>query len=374
MKGKKNILFIANSLHFGGAEKHVVSLLNGLNDKKFNQFLCCLKDDKSLLPQIQKDRVKDICFLHVSHKLDLNSIRKLANYIYNKKIDIVVCINQYPMIYGLLAEKIARKSAKVIVIFHRTLIYKFKDRLQLLLYRFFFKRCDCVVFVSKNQGKYWLNEKHLKTKKTVVIQNGIDCNYFDFKLNGDQRRQLLQQLNFSNIDYIVGLCGTLRHEKFHIDGIEAIEKVRKKGLNVKFLIIGDGPERERIEQHISKKGLENVVAITGFQEDVRPFIVLCSCMIITSHSETFSIAALESMNMGKPMIMTDIGGASEQIEHGKTGFLYQKGDIESLANYILKLSSQVLRKQMGSEALKSVRKSYSLEKMLNNYEELFQVL
>jgi len=374
LKNKLNILFIVTSLHFGGAEKHVVTLLNGLSRINSNFFLTFLKEDDSLLPQIKKDRLKEILFCHISSKLDLSCIRKLAYYIDSHDIDIVLCTNQYPMLYGVLAEKFAKKSAHVLIIFHTTLLMAFKDRLQMFIYRSFFKRCACVIFVSKNQEKYWLEKKHLPVQKSIAIQNGIDIKHFEFQLDSDQRHQLLQQLNFSNDDYIVGLCAALRYEKYHIDVIDAVAKARSKGVDVKFLIIGDGPERGNIERHVSMRKLADAVVITGFQEDVRPYIALCGCMVIASHSETFSIAALESMAMGKPMIMTDIGGASEQIEHGKNGFLYEKGDVEALTNYILQMSSKDLREQMGQQAFKSVREKFSLERMLKKYEDLFQNL
>ena len=116
MGEKKNILFIVNSLQFGGAEKHLVSLLNGLSDKKFNFFLACLKDNNSLLPQIRKERLTDRLYCHVTSKFDLGFIRRLAGYIDNHQIDLVVCINQYPMLYGVLAEKFASKAVPVIIV------------------------------------------------------------------------------------------------------------------------------------------------------------------------------------------------------------------------------------------------------------------
>ena len=367
-------MFIVNSLQFGGAEKHLVSLLNGLHIPRFKLYVACLKKDDSLLPLIKKDRVQELFSCNVSHKVDFNSIRQLAARIEKLNIDIIVCINQYPMFYGVLAEKFAKISPNVLVIFHTTLIFTLKERLKLLLYRYFFKRCDGVVFVSKNQENYWLLKKHLTVSKAITIQNGIDINYFDFQLENEQRIQLQQQFNFSQDDYIVGICAALRYEKYHGDVIDAVKKLRVRGENVKLLIIGDGPERQRIVDYIALRHLEDDIIITGFQEDVRPYLALCDCMVIASHSETFSIAALEAMAMEKPMIMTDIGGASEQIEHGKNGFLYPKGDIETLAHYIQQLSADDLRMRMGREALRSVQENFSSEIMVEKYENLFETL
>ncbi|MFC1818792.1 glycosyltransferase, partial [Thermodesulfobacteriota bacterium] len=131
-----------------------------------------------------------------------------------------------------------------------------------------------------------------------------------------------------------------------------------------------GPERNNIESQIKALGLNNDVIITGFQEDVRPFISLCDCMVITSHSETFSIAALEAMAMEKPMIMTNVGGATEQIDHGKNGFIYAPGDVNALADYMSQLFATALRKKFGRSALHTVKSEFSLDKMINKYENL----
>ena len=83
------------------------------------------------------------------------------------------------------------------------------------------------------------------------------------------------------------------------------------------MIIGDGPLREAIERDVARLGLSGEVRITGFQSDVREWLTACDVVALLSTAiETFSIAVLEAMAMGKPMIMSDIGGAREQVEHG----------------------------------------------------------
>ena len=74
--------------------------------------------------------------------------------------------------------------------------------------------------------------------------------------------------------------------------------------------------------------------------------------------------------MGKPLIMTEVGGATEQIEHGENGFIYTPGDVNALADYMSQLFATSLRKKLGRTALNTVRAKFSLDKMLNNYENL----
>ncbi len=115
--------------------------------------------------------------------------------------------------------------------------------------------------------------------------------------------------------------------------------------------------------------------ITGTQHDVRPFIACCDVMTLVSRTEAFSIAALEAMALGKPMVMTEVGGASEQVIHGQNGLLFEPGDIDALVLHLSTLRSAALRAQMGLAAAQRVRDLFTLEKMTDGFtEQMTQVL
>jgi len=372
-----NILFIVNALHFGGAEKHVVSLLNNLDQKKFKLFLACLKEDNALLPQIKAEKVTDIFCCQVNKKIDWRAVQLIANYIEDHSIDILSCTNQHAMLYSVLAARISKRKCKVVEVFHSTLPTGFKDRLQGLIYNFFFRLCDHVVFVCFNQQSYWLHNRKLKVRGNSVIHNGIETRYFaNYLLTENDQNALARQYSLGKYDLLIGICAALRPEKRHIDLIKAVSLVRQRGADVKLFIIGDGPERHRIETFIkSDDDTVSAVRVTGFQSDVRPYVFLCDCLVISSiATETFSIAALEAMAMGKPMIMSDIGGASEQINHGLNGFLYPKGNVEALAETIERMANNEERKKMGQAAKATVCNNFTLEKMTRKFEYLFEEL
>ena len=238
---KINVLFIINSLSFGGAEKQTVFLLNNLDTAKFELSLACLKRNDALLPQVKKSRLKKIFYCHVKQKVDLQAVKLLAQYIEVQKIDIVFCTNKYPMMYGVLAVKNSKRICKVIEVYHSTKIYTLKEYFQMFIYRWFFKKCDYVIFVSENQKKYWIEEKKLKVAKSMTIHNGIDISYYDVIFSDQKKKELMQNLNISTDDYIIGFCSILRPEKKHIDALNAISKLKNRGINAKLLIIGDGP-------------------------------------------------------------------------------------------------------------------------------------
>jgi len=117
------------------------------------------------------------------------------------------------------------------------------------------------------------------------------------------------------------------------DLLAALSRLKQEGISAKCLIIGDGPCRGEIERKIRNLGLESDAAITGFQGDVRHFIAACTCLaILSSRVEAFSLAPLEAVAMGKAIVMSNIGGAPEQIVSGYNGYLYSRGDISALAH------------------------------------------
>ena len=369
MKPKTRALFVVNSLCFGGAEKHVISLINHLDVERFSASLAYLKNDKTLLPQLDVGRLDGGAFCcHVSKKLDLRAVRLLSEHIRNHEIDVLLCTNPYSLLYGWLARRQCSRRPKLVVVFHTTVFGTLKDWLQMLFYWRIFRAADLLVYVSVNQCAYW-RKKRLRAARDVVIQNGIDVKRFVVDVADDDTTSLRRSLGFSGTDYLIGLCAAMRPEKAHGDLLSALVELRASGVQAKGLLIGDGPERKRIERNIADLGLEEHVRITGFTENVLPLVAACDVMVLVSHHvETFSIAALEAMALGKPMVMTDIGGATEQVDSGKSGLLFTPGDIPALVSALKKLGSAETRLAMGQIARQKVISQFALEVMVRKYE------
>jgi glycosyltransferase involved in cell wall biosynthesis len=141
---------------------------------------------------------------------------------------------------------------------------------------------------------------------------------------------------------------------------------------VRCLVIGDGPERQSLEGRIRSLGIADRVVITGYEMDVRPYVAACDAMVLTSHSETFSLSALESMAMGKPMLMTRTGGAAEQVTDGVTGFLFEPGDVGALAGQLGSLVTSTRSESMGAAAAQDVASRFPLAKMISDYSALVE--
>lgn len=367
------LLFLVNTLGVGGAEKQVVSLLNHLDTRRFRLHLAYLRRKEQLLPQLRREQLHGLACVEERRLIDWGAVRRLRALIAESRIDAIVSTNSYSTLYGQLARG-TRGTARLVAAFHTTKLRSVKEKAQMFLYRRLFNRCDLLVYVCEGQRQYWRG-RGVHPKSEAVVHNGIDTDWYTDRRTEAEMLAFRRGLQVRDEDYLVGLCSTLRPEKAHADLLRAIARLRSQGVPAKALLIGDGPERTAVERAAKELGIAGHVRITGMKDDVRPFISACDVMTLVSHSiETFSLAALESMSLGKPLVMSDLGGAGEQVVHGRHGFLFHPGDIDALALYLGTLASAPLRAELGRAAARRVRERYTVRIMTDRFTDCMESL
>ena len=118
--------------------------------------------------------------------------------------------------------------------------------------------------------------------------------------------------------------------------IEIFDRVHKK-IPSKLMLIGDGPDRSAAEWLADKKGIQRDVMFLGKQDNVHTKLALADVMLLPSQLESFGLAALEGMACKVVPIATNVGGVPEVIEHGKSGYLADVGDVDTMARYAIDL-------------------------------------
>jgi glycosyltransferase involved in cell wall biosynthesis len=376
MKHTKSIdvAFLVNSLGFGGAEKHTIQLFNSLDDARFRVALAYLKRDELLLSQLTPDRALQVWCADFGRGWDFYGLNRLSKWLRSFGPEVLVCINEYPLFYGHLARMLSGVRVPIVEIFHSTELAPRDDRKMRLIYRHLFNFSDRVIYVSEAQRVTW-ESRGIRHDRGACIHNGVDIDYFRDQYSTEEKTEQRARWGFSPTDFVIGICAELRPEKQHGDLLAAISLLKQKGMSAKCLIIGDGPCRGEIERKIRNLGLESDVAITGFQIDVRPFIAACTCLAnVSSRVEAFSLAALEAMAMGKPMVMSNIGGASEQVVSGYNGYVYSRGDVIALSNILKLLGDVHVCSALGTQARQRVHDLFSFGRMLRQYESLFAAI
>jgi len=371
-------LFLLNSLCVGGAEKQVVSLFNGIAGPRHAPFLQCIKNDDTLLEQIAPAlRPCVLPNLGVTSGLDLRAVHMLARRIDSLGIHTVVCTNMYALLHGSLARLALgrrRREVQLVEVFHTTDVGSRKEEWAMAVYRRIVRSADLLVYVCHGQASHW-RSRGLQARQDMVIYNGVDTGRFADHWSAQDKTALRTRLGLSEQDFVIGLCAVMRPEKAHGDFLQALAALHARGVPAKGLLIGDGPLRRQVEQQIDQLGLRASVRVTGLLDDVRPMVAACDAMVLTSHAvETFSIAALEAMSLGKPMVMTRIGGAGEQIVDGHDGQLYPPGDTDALANALMSLADRNRCRDMGARAAARVRDAFGVERMVRSYARALEAL
>jgi glycosyltransferase involved in cell wall biosynthesis len=236
-----------------------------------------------------------------------------------------------------------------------------EGQLQMLVYRL---TADCAVFVSV-AARHW---RYLWSRRSEVIYNGVDIEEFSAARYPAAREATRSALGICNGDYVIGMSAVLRREKNPVQLVDAVAGLRRQGIAGRALLIGDGEMRGAVEARARSLGVERHVLITGLQRDVRPYVAACDVMVLCSVTEALSLAALEAMALGKPVVHSDVGGAREMIVPAGNGFLFPPGDTPAFVDRLARLADPALRVRAGGRARETAEELFSERVMINRYE------
>lgn len=230
------------------------------------------------------------------------------------------------------------------------------------------RRADLVIANSRIVARSCLrHERHLRGK-IRVIYNGLDLERIDSAASLDLRHEFPALADASQIAINVA---SLLPLKGHKDLLEAWARVVRSHPLAKLLCVGpDGGEQERLRQQVVRLGLADHIVFAGARRDVVSLVKGADLAIQASRDEGMSVALLEYMACGKPIVATDVGGTREAIKDGVTGLLVPCADPGGLADAILRMvGEQALTAGMGAD-----RRRYSMEWQSLRHERAYLAL
>ena len=174
---------------------------------------------------------------------------------------------------------------------------------------------------------------------------------------------------------VVGCLAGLEKRKGHRYLLEAAALLKTEGLRVRYQIAGDGPLRAQLETEAQRLGVAEDVCFLGFVADAARFLAGVDLLAMPSLYEGLGVAALEGMAAGKPVVATRVGGLSESVLDGVSGFLVPPQDPAALAAAIAKLArSRALGQAMGARGRERAREYFSLQRMARQNESYYREL
>jgi glycosyltransferase involved in cell wall biosynthesis len=363
------LALITGSLVHGGAERQSITLANRLAERGHDCHAIYVKNDPSQLSRLRLPPQSTVRCLHAARYFDLAAVSQLHSLLERLAPDVVLATNPYALMYASLASS----GAPLAVTLHATFLSTLKEQLQMLAYRPLFWASACTIFVCERQRRHWL-ARGVFGRRNCVIYNGVDIEHWQ-PLSGEMSAAAVRRvLGFADTDYVIGLSAVLRPEKNPTQLIDALAQLRQKGLPARALFIGDGPERRAVEARARALGVADRFVISGFQEDVRPFLSACDVVTLTSFTEAFSLAAIEAMALGRPVVHPAVGGAAEMIQSGQDGWLFPVGDTATLVDRLAAAADPVVRTRIGENARATVLARFSERTMVERYESLLAEL
>ena len=227
---------------------------------------------------------------------------------------------------------------------------------------FSINKSDIVTSVSQSLKENTL--RFVVKNKIEVIPNFVDLSLYQKDVPG-QRLQIAP-----NGEKIVTHISNMRSVKRIPDIIDIFYRIQNEEEAI-LLMIGDGPEREKAEQQAKDLGIYSKVKFLGKTTEIKKLLCMSDLFLLTSATESFGLVALEAMAAKVPVISSNAGGIREVNVHGVTGFLATIGDVETMANYSLKLlQNPELHQEFRNNAYERA-KEFSMDTIVPKYEEVY---
>ena len=362
----------------GGVERGSLDIARALIEKGHDSYL--LSSGGDMAEKYKHKGVRNI-YLPLKKK-NVFSIPKLRSeflkIIQSIKPDIVHIRSRWPAhcFIGILT----KLGIPIITTYHGT--YSGNDNYFKRNYNKVMIEGDRVIAISQFIYKQILKYFPKVKKKLVIINRGIDTNYFNAKsVNPDRKLNALQGLGFLENQHVILLPGRLTRWKGHEIAIKSAKIIKdlRPELNFLFLFVGSHQNKKdyksNLAKQIKKNGLENNAIFAGPRMDMPAIYTLADVVLSTSiEPEGFGRVSGEASSMCKPIISSNLGASKDIIDNNFTGWLVEPNNPRELAEKILEVIElpQDKKDQIGNNAREKIKKSFNLEDMLNKTLNLYE--
>ncbi|ODA39097.1 N-acetyl-alpha-D-glucosaminyl L-malate synthase BshA [Desulfosporosinus sp. BG] len=297
-----------------------------------------------------------------------NKIVEVANYV---GLDVIHAHYAIPhSISAYLAKQMMKRPLPLVTTLHGTdvtLVGAYEEFFQLT--RMALQVSDRITAVSSALAR--------ETEEAFgVLEQGIEVipNFIDPKVYLPTEKSLQRcRCHFApHGEKILAHISNFREVKRVVDVVNIFALVEKV-VPSKLLLVGDGPEMNRVEREVVKLGLEGKVQFLGSQESVQEILQTVDVFLLPSAQESFGLVALEAMACGVPVICSRVGGLPEVVQHGVTGYLAEVGDIKGMSEFVLKLLTDDSRyKAFSEQAVNWARETFPVDRAVQGYEKVYE--
>ncbi len=383
MSSQRNtsVLFLGSQMEVAGAQEVLLSQARWFHLKGYNVQAVFFYDKQGLARDWQKVNPFPLISLEARKQPSdpvSNLFRTLRSFwrlfrLLRRKILVVITFTPHSNLLGLPIAWIARVPVRIgthhgYIEGSSPLLAWFHGRLTNS------KVCSMMVAVSGQVRKYAIDREGTSPNHLTVIENGIE----PFRSTPNRqaaRKKILHQIGLKDAALLTLTVGRLTVQKGHTYLLDAIAALAPRHPHIHFVFAGDGPLRAELEDKARNLRISDRVTFLGIRADVEELLFASDIFVQPSLWEGLSIALLEALMAGLPVVATRVEGVVDVVENGESALLVPPKDPQSLADALgTLLNDGGLRARLSTQGKMRVKDRYSIETMCTSYEKLIQLL
>jgi glycosyltransferase involved in cell wall biosynthesis len=382
------VLRVIARLNMGGPALHVAYLSSGLRSRGYETTLVAgsLALGEESMAGVAGELgvpVVTVPELHreISPLRDLRAVYHVADLIRRQRPDILHTHTAKAGAIGRLAAMLAGDARPPIVVhtFHGHVLRGYFDPVRStffrLLERSLARRTTALVAVSPEVRDDLVGLGVAPREKFTVIRLGIELDERVGSGRNGLGPETRRVLGVAETRFVVGWIGRMTGVKRTDDVLLAVRGLRERGVDAVLCMVGDGPDRDAVEQRAHDLDIVRHCLFVGYQDEVAPYYAAFDALILPSANEGTPVSAIEALAGGRPVVATRVGGVPDVVRDGVDGFLVEPGDVDAMADRLAALAGDPeLRARMGAAGRERVIERYSVERLLDDTDRLYRDL
>ena len=363
----KRVLHLTYDMGIGGTEQVINQLVRGMDPAQVCHRICVIEGSVGAIGQALQQQGIAIDVLQRQPGFDWRLIKAIRALIKQHQIDIVHCHQYTPWVYGWFAA--IGTQAKVIFTEHGR-FYPDRHRYKAwLVNKLMAATTYKITAISKATKAALVQYEFIPEHKIDVIYNGIE----PLVSTEEGRAKARQELGIKPEQRVIGTVARLDPIKNQAMIFEAFALLAPKFPDLVLLLVGDGPERQNLEQLASKLKIDHRVVFAGFKSPATDYMALMELFLLPSLSEGTSMTLLEAMSLGIPCVVSDVGGNPEVINNQIVGKIFSIKNYYLMGDFITDLLNSKIKSKKAEEIKKLFSVNYSLNIMVSSYVSSYEL-
>jgi glycosyltransferase involved in cell wall biosynthesis len=381
------VLRVIARLNVGGPALHVAYLTEGLADRGYDTTLVAgslARGEESMAQVAEKRGARIVMLPHLARDIspinDTLAVFRLADLIRKERPQILHTHTAKAGFVGRIAALLSGDARPPIVVhtFHGHVLRGYFNPLVTLgfrtLERWLAGITTKLIAVSPEVRDDLVRLGVAPLDRFEVIRLGIELGE---RVGGgdDVRRETRRHLGVAPDAFVVGWVGRMTAVKRTDDVLLALEQLLERDVDAWLCLVGDGPDRDHLEQRAHDLGIVRRCLFLGYQDDVAPFYEAIDTLLLPSVNEGTPVSVIESLAAGRPAVATRVGGVPDVLRDGVDGFLVEVGDPAALADRLAELARDPVRRgEMGRAGRERVVQRYAVDRLVDDVDKLYREL